>query len=76
VVVANTDDIGVGAARPILNIRYYFSDRSLHLYTVLVTKKSIQVHLLKLKNFFDCLSEQSRDGKSERQTGIVFSGFD
>lgn len=34
-VVAHTNDFGLGAAGAVLNIRLHFSDRSIHLHTFL-----------------------------------------
>jgi hypothetical protein len=35
VVVAHTNDFGVGPARPIFDIRHHITDRSIHLYAFL-----------------------------------------
>ncbi len=35
-VVAHTNDFGVGPARPIFYIRYHISDRSIHLHAILI----------------------------------------
>jgi hypothetical protein len=36
VVVAHTNDFGVGPARPIFDIRYHITDRSIHLHAILI----------------------------------------
>jgi hypothetical protein len=53
-VVAHTNDFGVGTAGAIFDFRIYITDRTLYLHLVL---NSVSHLIVELEDVFDCLSK-------------------